>query len=291
MILNNHIPKLLIIVATLPLIAFRRSLFHIGNKEGKNDQKQKTNRLASGKFFLQDWDRKEWLSNKDEKEAKNETIEDLWFNLECDALFSRVGTPRPIPTRSDYNKAIELYNSLMAREWEGMNETEKEHTLQSPNVESNLQTFKIRYEVRNDPRKGRGLFAMEDVPKHSVMKTTSCGWFDDADQYRKFILGLEQEFACDVLQWAFPYRDPHDQLGIVVVDLDEASMLNDGGYQNSNLGCPTHAHDLEGTDHDDGFDCDSYEYALHDIQAGEEILMNYDNFFDFDAYDELGLSK
>ena len=90
-------------------------------------------------------------------------------------------------------------------------------------------------------------------------------------------------------------------------------MLNDGGYEFGNMGCPPRIAakvmsdaaaaekteptkdqeaeevDAEEDNEQNEFDCFHYEYALRDIQAGEEILIIYEGFDYLEAYGELGL--
>merc|ERR1712157_149046 len=100
-----------------------------------------------------------------------------------------------------------------------------------------------------------------------------------ADDYRKFILKSEVEFACDVLQWAYGEED-ENEVPFMAVDLDNATLCNDGGNDYGNVGC---------NEDDPAMDCGKFEFALRDIQAGEEILCTYGRFDEPTAWEEMGL--
>ena len=114
----------------------------------------------------------------------------LWSNLRCDDVFA---TERPIPTKDVYSAAIALYNSIQ-------DETE----LRIENMDDAGGIF-VELEVRQAGIKGRGIFALEDVPKgarwRSIHDNTAV--FYQPKKYASFLLGLERGMACDVMQWAF----------------------------------------------------------------------------------------
>lgn len=79
--------------------------------------------------------------------------------------------------------------------------------------------------------------------------------------------------ACDVLQWAYAYEndywgdDEEDESVTVGCDLDESSLLNHGDKGVANVGY---------------IDPDDFVHApivaLRNIEAGEELLEDYDVF-------------
>ncbi len=69
---------------------------------------------------------------------------------------------------------------------------------------------------------------------------------------------------------------------LIVVVLDDNSLMNDGGKELANTGCL----EEEMTEYECGmFD----EYALRDIREGEEILCEYDRFENRGLWKEFGL--
>lgn len=214
------------------------------------------------------WTRDYWST---EHKNQNRTIFDLWFNLKCDVLFE---SERPIPTTEQFENAVVLYNEIVQDEEELL-------------IDLNEKGFYVPVEVKHVPMKGRGLFASRDIKKGEVVrKEVRVGRFYDARDYREFVLNLEVDFACDVLQWAYTILD--DDEYYVGVDLDEASICNDGGENDANVVLATDeefkkAHIQEG---DEWF---LYEVAARDIKAGEELLCLYKEFDRLNGWEQLGL--
>ena len=194
---------------------------------------------------------------------ENRTVLDMWFNLKCDEVFAR--GPRPVPTADQFAESIRLYNSIVTDE--------------SKHIDASAEGIHVGLEVRQADGKGRGLFATSRIDRGTRWRDsyTKTAIFYDPDHYRKFILGLEVDMACDVLQWAYGEEGPR-----IAVDLDEATMCNDGGWEaeGGNVGC----------DEDDpAMDCERYMYAIRDIELGEEILCVYAQFDDPNSWEDMGL--
>jgi len=196
---------------------------------------------------------------------ENRTVLDMWFNLKCDEVFGR--GPRPVPTAAQFAESIRLYNSIVADE--------------GRRLDASAEGIHVGIEVRQAEDKGRGLFATSGIGRGTAWRDiyTKTAIFYDPEHYRRFILGLEVEMACDVLQWAYGEEDD-DERPRMAVDLDEATMCNDGGREGGNVGCD------EG---DPAMDCGRYEYAMRDIEAGEEILCVYAHFDEPESWEEMGL--
>ena len=196
---------------------------------------------------------------------ENRTVLDMWFNLKCDEVFAR--GPRPVPTADQFAESIRLYNSIVTDE--------------SKHIDASAEGIHVGLEVRQADGKGRGLFATSRIDRGTRWRDgyTKTAIFYDPDHYRKFILGLEVDMACDVLQWAYG-EDDDDDRPMMVVDLDESTMCNDGGKEGGNVGC----------DEDDpAMDCERYEYAIRDIELGEEILCVYAHFDNPNSWEDMGL--
>lgn len=214
------------------------------------------------------WSREYWTT---EHKNQNRTIFDLWFNLKCDVLFEK---ERPIPTTQQFEDAIELYNDIF----------EDEEELQ---IDLNEKGFYVPVEVKHVPMKGRGLFATKDIKKGEVVrKEVRVGRFYDARDYREFVLNLEVDFACDVLQWAYTILDADEYY--VGVDLDEASICNDGGENDANVVLVTDE-EFKKAHMEEGDKWYLYEVAARDIKAGEELLCLYKEFDRLNGWEQLGL--
>jgi len=196
---------------------------------------------------------------------QNKTIHDLWWNLGCDELFKKA---RPIPTREQFDTSIALYNEIQTDE-----------TLR---IDPTSRGIFVEVEVKQAGEKGRGVFAVKDIPEGSEWRSSYdyTAVFYEGEQYRKFILGLETGFACDVLQWAYAEYDTETNEPFVAVDLDEATMCNDGGGEGHNVGCDYESETMQ---------CGTYEYSIRDIKAGEEVLCYYGDFSALDAWADLEL--
>ena len=195
---------------------------------------------------------------------ENRTVLDMWFNLKCDEVFGR--GPRPVPTGAQFAESIRLYNSIVTDE--------------SLQLDASADAIYVGLEVRQAEGKGRGIFATSRIERGTRVKDdTKTAYFYDPDHYRRFILGLEVGMACDALQWAYAEEDD-DERPRMAVDLDEFTMCNDGGKEGGNVSC----------DEDDpAMDCEIYEYAVRDIEAGEEILCVYAHFEEPGTWVEMGL--
>jgi len=116
----------------------------------------------------------------------------------------------------------------------------------------------VPYEVRKDPIKGRGLFLTENVKKGQIVwdKSQHAKFAKEISFYR-FLSSISHDLACDVLQWAYVVEDP-EYGPVCAFELDDGTYMNNGG-----INAPF---DFSG----DGV------VALRDVEAGEEIAVNYD---------------
>jgi hypothetical protein len=76
------------------------------------------------------------------------------------------------------------------------------------------------------------------------------------------------------------YEDEHLSICLAI---DDASLFNDGGKDQANLGCQS-----EGAEYLP-FGCDFNYFALRDISQGEELLVAYASFEVEDGWKAFGL--
>ncbi|KAL7471831.1 hypothetical protein ACHAXS_012708 [Conticribra weissflogii] len=137
--------------------------------------------------------------------------------------------------------------------------------------------------------KGRGIFATRTIRKgeRTYGGKKNFAFFSTGDEFRNYVDAvanqLSNEAACDIMMWAWVQPlmgDDYETL--IVVVLDDNSLMNDGGKELANTGCL----EEEMTEYECGmFD----EYALRDIREGEEILCEYDRFENRGLWKEFGL--
>ena len=117
--------------------------------------------------------------------------------------------------------------------------------------------------------KGRGIYANADIPKGAlVWQNIRTARFSDGPSYRRFVMSLSPEVACDVLQF-FSYVTSDK---IINCDLDEGSFCNSGGSSGSNIDFDEKASGKFPTG------AQLQLFATRDIKKGEEILCKYRSF-------------
>eukprot|EP00536_Pseudo-nitzschia_multiseries_P017395 jgi/Psemu1/224841/e_gw1.1530.7.1 len=189
-----------------------------------------------------------------------------------------------------------IYNEVIAAT-KGDPELEQESTI-PPSFDHHGFQFPI--EIKFDPVVGRGVYALTDIPKGSLLYlSTNNAAFFNGQTYRNFLKALPAKLACDVSIWAFvrwvslesAYNDHH----MVCVDLDEGSFINsadrDDDY-NMALGNDEGVFYQDGTEEQQEelwFGCKMKFWASRDIRVGEEIRADYGDFVELDGWSYLGL--
>ena len=116
-------------------------------------------------------------------------VSDMWESLKCDHIFE---SERPIHSQTDWLFSRSLYRSIVGSSQSSIGSSDGD-------VKNG---FQYEIEAKQAPPKGRGIFALEDIKKGTLIwSTAKTARFRDGPSYRKFIFGLEAGFACDVLQW------------------------------------------------------------------------------------------
>eukprot|EP00978_Attheya_sp_CCMP212_P043121 scaffold275695_cov50-Attheya_sp.AAC.1 len=131
-------------------------------------------------------------------------------------------------------------------------------SLSSISADNKKSGVLVPYEVRKDPIKGRGLFLTENVKKGQIVWDKSQhAKFAKEIYFHRFLSSIPHDLACDVLQWAYIVEDP-EYGPVCAFELDDGTYMNNGGV-------------------DASFDfSEDGVVALRDVDAGEEIVVNYD---------------
>ena len=202
----------------------------------------------------------EWEESNFEGEPS--TPKQFWQHYKCDERFKH---ERPIHSTEDWEKAMNVYNDILGEDI----------------LNKDKESFKVKVETKQAGKKGRGIFAVEPIEKGTLMWSAKrTARFQSGDAYNKFLQNLDEDFACDVLQWAYVQsinsneeQDNNSNDLRISVDLDECSFCNDGRSKyRSNMACDEdQAQDYEGG-------CQLNYFATRNIEKGEEILCHYDEF-------------
>lgn len=143
------------------------------------------------------------------------------------------------------------------------------------------RSFMVPYKVRRDKLKGRGIYATERIKKGELVysSTPHAAKFRSRLEFLGFLATTRQDMVCDIMIWAFcqDFNDYGD--GEREPDYTIVFMLDDGNFSNAadtfedvNVGCFSISQ-YEGLKI-----CQENYFALRDIEPGEEILLNYNDF-------------
>mmetsp|Transcript_4441 Transcript_4441/g.5146 ORF Transcript_4441/g.5146 Transcript_4441/m.5146 type:complete len:261 (+) Transcript_4441:29-811(+) len=167
-------------------------------------------------------------------------------------------------SQSNYPK--EIYNITT---WKYLRRTYRrvmggKSTIDKKDIESG---FQVPYEVRYSPKYGRSVFVLEPIEKGEIIWDDKYNAeFSDEATLRHFLKSIPYNLQCEILLWAYPVEG-----GNADVELDDGSFINHGT-----------------TDEEINFDGNNR--ASRDIEAGEELLMNYTDFIAYDTvkwFDEI----
>jgi len=140
------------------------------------------------------------------------------------------------------------------------------------------------------PSKGRGVFAIEPIPKDTLvldLLNGSTGIFKTAESYRKFTVSLPEEAGCNFLEWTWvqnippiDYEDDDIRTGLTIyIGFDEGSLMNAADWGDgiqANVRCGTPPKSNEGGDGIEAAErgpCRFHYYAARDIAAGKSAFV------------------
>lgn len=145
--------------------------------------------------------------------------------------------------------------------------------------------FRVPIDIKNCPGKGRGVYTTELIPKGTIVQASCpCACFYTERAWRMFLSLLPLNLARDVVIWSYASEEVEDgeTYQAVYLDMGESSLMNHGGPPTNQGGKILNKEDdsngqdeenLLYTDDDTG-----HLIAARDIEIGEELLTNYNNF-------------
>jgi len=213
-----------------------------------------------------------------------------------------------------------IYNRIIEEEKEESKENEEDAQKSSSSpIPSTYTTNGFQYpiEIKLDPVVGRGVYALQDIPKGSLLYISkNTATFYQGQTFRNFLQALPNHLACDVMIWSYArlvsYETYYDeQPYMICTDLDEGSFVNSANDKedlNVALGNEDgvllvyNYDDYDNENDNDSaneaspeeqeklwYGCEMKFYASRDIQQGEEIRVNYGDFAETDGWRYLGL--
>jgi hypothetical protein len=153
---------------------------------------------------------------------------------------------------------------------------EEHSTIEGPNA--TFDGFNVKVYAGQSPGRGRGVFADQFIKKGELIyNCRQTAQFRDGLSFRKFLMRIPTDLACDVLSyWSYT-----EDLGVtyggvrglrIMTDLDEMSLCN-GGRRKSNVGLNKKAAKKVKVNYDM-----APMFATRDIKRGEELRCNYEEF-------------
>lgn len=202
------------------------------------------------------------------------TTRDFFHHYDCESILL---SPSPLPIY-EQNTWMRLRKAYIAV---GVTNS----TIHVPIKEES--GFHVPYYVSHSPDSGRGVYAKEPILKGQKVWTgigSQSAYFKTGDEFRRFLHLVGDAVVCDLLIWCYPtyweMRENEKSLWIAC-DLDEGSLINEGDdITAKNIEISR----LKGNDTD-------FLYASRDIEAGEELLMRYDDFTGGGLWKKFGLES
>mmetsp|Transcript_14679 Transcript_14679/g.23914 ORF Transcript_14679/g.23914 Transcript_14679/m.23914 type:complete len:445 (-) Transcript_14679:283-1617(-) len=236
----------------------------------------------------------------DEAETKANLDPDLWhqysyWNLHayfsCHRVFAASRSVYDSEKWADLRQYYQVFRK-QDEEDEPIPEGKPERTYQFSN-----DVFDPPLDPFQAGEKGRGLKAARDINKGELVfqATNNTVIFTNGHTWRNFLFAIyerngdeettegDSETTCDVLVWSWVQALVDDGPLVIVADLDNGSLLNEGrfepGWETPNVRC--------GKEGDTR--CMMSYYATADIKMGDELLCDYREFALLDSWGDMGL--
>jgi hypothetical protein len=213
--------------------------------------------------------------------------DDFWDELDCDDVLGvDESAVRPIPNQSTWTLLRGVYLGIVGPS----NSTIEVQDIWLSNG------FQVPVKVDQIPGKGRGVVALQDIPEGTfILKDLHTARFRSPVEYRRFLVSIHKEWACDVMGlWAYTedysFEDDDDddddddeeeettatlirQRPVISVDLDDGTFIN-----TADSTTPKNIDHLTYT-------------ATRLIQAGEELIVDYGDFEKAGSWDAAGFGS
>lgn len=214
------------------------------------------------------------------------SIWDCYAYFSCDDVFEAT---RPIYDSKKWMDLQIFYHEFAAQD---LLDAPLKEGGQSRTFQYSEESFEAPMIPFQSGDKGRGVKASRDIEKGELVykATNNTVVFSDGHTWRKFLFAIHEKYRddvdsftpCEPLMWAWVQSLEGEEPLYIIVDLDNGSLMNTGkfeeGQEPPNVSCMK-----------DGGKCEMALYATTDIEEGEEILCNYNEFARKDGWDDMGL--
>ena len=243
---------------------------------------------------------------------------DFWYAFDCPQVFQRPNSGL-VPTDATFHYLRDTYRAIVGDERSSIHieplttttEGESEGDKDDDDDETSNKKHSIGYggrggfhvqgEARRTKDHGRGVFAIQNIPKGTLIWDTKyTARFPDAKTYRQFLLSISPDLACEVMPWTYiqksqPTNNQNNDGSelkqpshVISLDTDYGALMNGGiemedatsNDDYANIGCNKDTN---------GLCVDGNYYALRDIKPGEELFVNYHSFNVLDAWKDVSL--
>lgn len=212
---------------------------------------------------------------------------------------------RPVYDSERWRKLREFYNEFVAEDLktdpipEG--EPPRTYKFSEDSFDAPTEPFGVEDDGsigEEDEEKGRGLRAARDIAKGELVfkATNNTVVFNVGYTWRDFLSAMfdrpgyerqsqyDAETTCDFMVWSWIQRLEEDGPLVIVADMDNGSLLNEGRFDDPEYDDPNVRCGKEGDKI-----CRMSYYALRDIKKGEELLCDYKDFALIWSWKEMGL--
>jgi len=256
-----------------------------------------------GRNIIETWSVSHWMG------CDSEAFHS-WSLTEVDQeVFSK------IPTDDDFALLVEAYLYAMGSNDDTNSTMHKGGKYRRPASVSGYSpnVFQVPIEIKSAAGKGRGIFAKEAIQSGTrIVKPTNAMEFYTKEAFRDFLAYLvlkRSQLVCDIFMWLYVTRkSPALDDYTICVDADRSSLIN-GNYEDDDQDDEDYPEDCDGdcaiqinidmgvniaqfdfSDERTLYGCqDAETFAIRDIEAGEELIMNYADFSETEGFETLGI--